>query len=99
MSCIIPIPDCRYFSLIFQFNLYFWCQEFRSRIESNLYLLIYHCTAGSNRVCGMDEFSVTISLVTKDKKDKEVLEVVEDLVVNVEDQQVRKRNRINKKLN
>ena len=47
----------------------------------------------------MDEFSVTISLVTKDKKDKEVLEVVEDLVVNVEDQQVRKRNRINKKLN
>ena len=38
----------------------------------------------------MDEFSVTISLVTKDKKDKEVLEVVEDLVVNVEDQQVRK---------
>ena len=45
----------------------------------------------------MDEFSVTISLVTKDKKDKEVLEVVEDLVVNVEDQQVRKRNRINKK--
>ena len=39
----------------------------------------------------MDEFSVTISLVTKDKKDKEVLELVEDLVVNVEDQQVRRK--------
>jgi hypothetical protein len=43
---------------------------------------------GSNRVCGMDEFSVTVSAVGRDKKDKEVLELLEDLPIAVEDQQV-----------
>lgn len=36
----------------------------------------------------MDEFSVTVSAVGRDKKDKEVLEMLEDLPIAVEDQQV-----------
>ena len=36
----------------------------------------------------MDEFSVTVSAVGRDKKDKEVLELLEDLPIAVEDQQV-----------
>lgn len=37
----------------------------------------------------MDEFIVVISSVGRDKKDKEVLELLEDLPIAVEDQQVR----------
>lgn len=39
-------------------------------------------------MCGMDEFSVTVSIVGRDKKDKEIVEVVDDLSVSAEDQQV-----------
>ena len=47
-----------------------------------------HCFIGSNRVCGMDEFAISVSAVVRDKKDKEVLEVIDDLAVSVDDQQV-----------
>ena len=40
-------------------------------------------------MCGMDEFAISVSAVARDKKDKEVLEIIEDLAVSVEDQQVR----------
>ena len=39
-------------------------------------------------MCGMDEFSVTVSIVGRDKKDKEIVELVDDLSVSAEDQQV-----------
>ena len=45
-------------------------------------------------MCGMDEFSVTVSIVGRDKKDKEIVEVVDDLSVSAEDQQVGMARRI-----
>ena len=44
--------------------------------------------AGGCRVCGMDEFSVAVSAVGRDRKDKEIVELVEDLIVTAEDQHV-----------
>eukprot|EP01035_Chromulina_nebulosa_P018310 gene18310-23996_t len=42
-------------------------------------------SAGINRSCGMDEFTVTVSTVTK-RKDKEIIETVENVAVNIVDQ-------------
>lgn len=39
-------------------------------------------------MCGMDEFSVTVSALQKDSKGKEVLEILDQLQVTVEDLQV-----------
>lgn len=43
--------------------------------------------SGANRTCGMDEFEITVSTVTP-KKDKELVEVVEDLKIDIVDQKV-----------
>ena len=43
---------------------------------------------GGSRVCGMDEFSVAVSVVGRDRKDKETVELVDDLNVTAEDQHV-----------
>ena len=40
-------------------------------------------------MCGMDEFAISVWVVARDKKDKEVLEIIDDLAVSVDDQQVR----------
>ena len=36
----------------------------------------------------MDEFSVAVSAVGRDRKDKEIVELVDDLIVTAEDQHV-----------
>ena len=43
---------------------------------------------GGNRVCGMDEFSIAVSVLQKDSKGKEVLEFLDQLLVTIEDHQV-----------